>query len=442
MKRLKNDSGSLTVEAALVLPLFIAGFLVITMLAATVRAQVVVQYAINQTAKEVSQYFYVINKLGLNNMGEINEHTAETDKILKNFNDFSTSVSDASSHVRDVNVDNIDKIAQQYKDVSDDYASIKANGEKLYGSIKAAADNPGELVQLIASIMKCGASNIVVGRLIAQPLCKMLVPKYIAHSKDADATLEKFGVVDGVDGMDFGLSNFIIDEKTINVVVVYKLKPVGFGIIDKELVIKQTASTAAWGGPTLKATKEKQDKSPWNQGQFEYGKHYADEMRDQYGENALKPGQGADAYFEDEASGTVYGETFPPHTFVSVHAMNIYSKSYSTYNKDPDTGKGVYTFTDKNRKAIKADIKKYANSLKNDIEKAKRKGYVICEDGTKVEIDKSGDYSAYLVMVVPADSSGEAKTLLNEIAREVESETGCKVDYTYRDKALTQEDDK
>ena len=65
MRKLKEQYGSIMVETVLVLPLFMAGFLAILMLSNTVRAQCNVQYAIDQTAKEISQYYYVINKLSL-----------------------------------------------------------------------------------------------------------------------------------------------------------------------------------------------------------------------------------------------------------------------------------------------------------------------------------------------------------------------------------------
>lgn len=55
------------------------------------------------------------------------------------------------------------------------------------------------------------------------------------------------GVVDGMDGIDFGLSTFAIDGKTVNVVAVYKIKPMGFSLIDYTYTVKTTGSTGIWG---------------------------------------------------------------------------------------------------------------------------------------------------------------------------------------------------
>ena len=58
--------------------------------------------------------------------------------------------------------------------------------------------------------------------------------------------LEKMGVINGIDGMDFSMSSFLADDKTINIVCVYQIKVNGFGTFDRTLNMKQTASTAAW----------------------------------------------------------------------------------------------------------------------------------------------------------------------------------------------------
>ena len=70
----KRERGSITVEAALFLPLFFFAFLSIYNLIYFARAQLLVQYAADQAVKEVAQYTYILDKVGIL---EKMDHTAE-----------------------------------------------------------------------------------------------------------------------------------------------------------------------------------------------------------------------------------------------------------------------------------------------------------------------------------------------------------------------------
>ena len=62
-----NDSrsdGSFTVEASLSLFLFTAAFLALTLLVCVIRTESAVQYALDQTAKELAAYCYTAGRAG------------------------------------------------------------------------------------------------------------------------------------------------------------------------------------------------------------------------------------------------------------------------------------------------------------------------------------------------------------------------------------------
>lgn len=67
----ERENGSITVEAALFLPLFLFAFLSIYNLISFARAQVIMQYAADQAAKEVAQYSYILEKMGI--LGALDE---------------------------------------------------------------------------------------------------------------------------------------------------------------------------------------------------------------------------------------------------------------------------------------------------------------------------------------------------------------------------------
>ena len=55
----RKENGSITVEAALFIPMFLFTFMCIFSLISCVRAQVLIQYSVDQAAKEVAEYSYI-----------------------------------------------------------------------------------------------------------------------------------------------------------------------------------------------------------------------------------------------------------------------------------------------------------------------------------------------------------------------------------------------
>jgi len=266
--------------------------------------------------------------------------------------------------------------------------------------------------------------NEVITKIVAQPICKALMPKYITSGGDANETLIKMGVENGLDGLDFRMSSFLTDQRTINVVLIYTIKVNGFGIFDDTLVVKQTASTAAWiTGVSLKEANARQSK--WEKGDFERGKEFVAEVTGENGGKAVAKGVGIDLY--DQST----------NTFTSVYSMNVFNASYSDYNQVSDDPTDIDNYTLKEN-SIKATLKQYANDLLNDIDDVGE--FIEMEDGTSCQTaDESVMHrSGVLIIVVPdeARSDPEYLEILNRIATEIEAETGVKVNYTYREDAL------
>ena len=61
----EKQKGSLSVEAAIVLVIFIFGYASIVSITSFIRAQMIIQYSISQAAKEISAYCYLVSKTGL-----------------------------------------------------------------------------------------------------------------------------------------------------------------------------------------------------------------------------------------------------------------------------------------------------------------------------------------------------------------------------------------
>ena len=167
------------------------------------------------------------------------------------------------------------------------------------------------------------AVNEVASRVITQPICKALMPRYLTNGgsrDDADTLLRKLGVVDGIDGLNFTMSSFLRDQRSVNVVLVYQIKVNGYGFFVVTLVIKQTASTAAWvKGRSL--TDAANDTSKWeNPDYLMRGKDFVQDERGADRERGVAPGVGVDLYDQDT------------NTFTTVNSMNVYCPTYADYN--------------------------------------------------------------------------------------------------------------
>ncbi len=424
----KGERGSFTIEAILTLPIFMFAFLAIVSLASIAKVESTTQYAIDQVAKEISQYYYIAERAGLaytSDSQEDEENIAKIDSSVQAIFDFADKSSDLSSDIHGTTATDLDGVIQQYRNVSEDVTAVADAAEQIYATLGPIAENPKAVISSLATVMVKTAGQEIFSRIIAQPLCRALVPKYITSNGDADEALEKMGVVDGLDGLDFRMSSFLADKRTINVVVVYQIKINGYGIFDDTLVIKQTASTAAWvTGTTLQQAADAE--SNWEKSNFERGKAYVDVLQAENPNQSVKEGAGVDLYDQDT------------NTFTSVHSMNVFSASYSDYNKVSGDAADPENYTLKKDK-IKATVKQYGNKLKSNIDKIDE--FITMSDGTKCQTAKESvqQRTAVIILVVPeeAKQSGSNLAILNEIAKEIEEETGVKVSITYRDKALS-----
>lgn len=423
--RNKSERGSFTIEAILSLSIFMFAFVTIVSLATIAKVESTTQYAIDQVAKEISQYYYIAERVGIANTdsGGVDEIDDAVQAIF-DFTDKSTTV---ASNYSSTTAKDLGSMLDTFSGIGNDVNEVEAAAENVYNSFGPIFEDPKGIVSSLATMMnKMGkeVGNELITKIIAQPLCKALVPKYITSSSGADEILEKMGVVDGLDGLDFRMSSFLTDQRSINVVVVYQIKVNGFGIFDDTLVIKQTASTAAWvTGTRLKDISS--SISNWEKGDFERGKDYVDKIQSEHSSQAVEEGVGVDIYDQNT------------NTFTSVHSMNVFSVTYSDYQKVAANEKDPDNYSLKKSK-IKSTVKGYANKLLTNI--GKIDDSITMEDGTQCQtaLESVKHRSAEIILVVPEEAKSNADNLaiLNEIAAEIEAETGVKVNTTYRDKAL------
>lgn len=253
---LKKDSGAIAIESVLGMFIFMVVILSIMFISLLVRIQSTMQYAISQTAKEISTYYYVVDKLGLAvGFSSDPDSVSKINTVIDNTIDFAAEADDVMS----INIEDGIQISDLQNLTESD---LPGKAQALYNSsVDLSSDLQGQLkgslMMIVKSMLSEGMSNYV-----APFICKTVVPKYVSGDyASTDEMLKNMGIEEGVNGLDFSKSTFLKDGRTIQIVVVYKLntKNMTFGYLDMDLYFKQVATTAAWvrpNGASLKKVAE------------------------------------------------------------------------------------------------------------------------------------------------------------------------------------------
>lgn len=198
-----DKKGSVTIEAAIVLPLFICVVMTLVSVIKVAYTHDAVQSALDKAAEEIASYTYAAHALGY------------------------TSGSVEGSQIMD---------------------SVFAGLSLICGGEEKEKEGhfANALKKLTGNILKEGAEYAFM-----QVLADEFVRTYIETSefRDADKRLRLLGVVDGFSGLDFrGSGIFAGNSDDIVVAVRYRIKiPVPLSIL-KPLEMEQKAVAAAWMG--------------------------------------------------------------------------------------------------------------------------------------------------------------------------------------------------
>nr|WP_288914066.1 hypothetical protein [uncultured Lachnoanaerobaculum sp.] len=114
-----RQRGILTVEASLILMIFIAAYIALLSMMNVYRAYTCIQNAIDQTAKQVSEYAYIAKKLGVHNIGqtasdESGEFTDKTKKMLNTIQVFFNASANGLENATNVTSNILNEGSEQY----------------------------------------------------------------------------------------------------------------------------------------------------------------------------------------------------------------------------------------------------------------------------------------------------------------------------------------
>lgn len=295
MKRTKREGGAIAIEAAISLTVFMLAISGIMLFSIIVRTQSLVNYALNQTAKEISGYFYLVDKLGLTEMLS-GVNGATTQEGLKKMNNAINSITAFSSDVTDgiedvsgqfqgalgveypmnensgldsftLTPEGIQQFEQQAQAVQEYIDTQTTNVENITGAAKDALDqwqkdvnnikgcfedlskDPMQTVKAVLLLFSRSMVNKAFSRIVTPVICEWLVPKYLTDGKMEDFCKTASIIPESVS---FSESKMLVDGRTIRLVMEYQMDlsrwTLGFGGT-LPVTMRSVACTAAWIRP-------------------------------------------------------------------------------------------------------------------------------------------------------------------------------------------------
>lgn len=442
---MKKNQGVITVEATLTLTAFMFFFMMLYDLLTVCITQAKVAEALNNTAKEFSQYSYIIGVTGLDkSVGQLQEN-ANTKK-----EDVNNTISNiASLYEATQNVGKDMKGAVANTDTSD-LSSIAASVQTMYDSVKSNADqskeqidnlketvstiaeDPKKFIFGIGQLIMSEGLEIFKSQLIVDPLARGMMKKHLMTSKgqsneDLEQILQgmrivpgsRFGKTSYINGIDFSHSTlFPYGSDEITIVAEYKIKIIPLLPVNLEYSVKQKASTKGWlhgDGQVLKVDESsgkstvKDESTPTQYTNTDSVWNGTDPTEI----NKLIRNMGISDYKTqgyENLSGSTYAQLYnsETNTFVMISSSNpLYGEVNLETLKSEET-----------KKYIKNQIEKLTSGIVSSCENQSKVTIKRIGDGgtKKVTYDSGKNKSYILDLVIPQDKG--VKELYEEIIKD------------------------
>ena len=223
----KKERGSASIEATIVLTLFLLAMCFLICVVQIVRTQTVMQSALNQATKEVSRYGYLYRLFGVQGI-----KTKMIDKVK----------------LADGDVKNMEQgITEAFQSIQDlDFGGAQSAIE----GITLEDDFINNLGITGANIALDKLKSVALGKLI-----KSMMPKYIGVDGDFDSAnqrLVELNVrsrdVEGMESLDFEGSRCLEDGESFCVVMTYQIKTIFPGTWFRYVTVRNASTTRAWIG--------------------------------------------------------------------------------------------------------------------------------------------------------------------------------------------------
>lgn len=251
MKLVKDESGAVFLEAAVVIPLLMVVMLLFVFLLNLFIVHSVVQYGLNQTVNELGNYTYFLEYAGVVDWSnDMNAQTAETreefkrdfDMVTEAYTNVTAAVSSGSEVVNNVknadvsslSLDDIKTIVEGVKKTGNDAKTAAGSVKNVWEKVKVYIEDPSKLVGMLKDLLKSEIKDSVHS-LLGGLLGKLMMGRYTSEtfltgcgvvSTNYNGKMSSSEYITGIKGMDFSKSSFLGDDNSriIDIVVVYRVK--------------------------------------------------------------------------------------------------------------------------------------------------------------------------------------------------------------------------
>jgi hypothetical protein len=239
--------GSVTVEAAIALPVFLCMIISIVFIIKLVYTHELIQHALIETADEMASTSYIYHVSGIQDINDsLREGMQGRAQIFK----------DQLSTVFDtyISINNLEGskagIPGNLEETADLINNARENFDRMVDSANSTASSPLDELKNIACLIASGAFSDIKTELFT-PVTRLYMKKYLTTEAitDVDLRLKGLNIHNGFKGLDFTESSFLDNaDENIDIIVRYSIRlPVPIKILP-ELVIVQRASARAWTG--------------------------------------------------------------------------------------------------------------------------------------------------------------------------------------------------
>ncbi len=236
----KEQQGSMTVEAALFVTIFLMTFLTIVSFGQMTMAQVVMQHAINDSAMQISQYSYILTKTGVN--AAMAETAGQAKKIRSDANEVFGAISELSNAIDGVADGDI--TAADVQGLIDAASGSQGAMDIAVGYFK----NPKGLLTGLLAMGKEHVEQRVATAILGHVTEGQVEAHFEAMTDDPDAWLKRIGIVGGLEGLDYSQSTYAAGgSKDIKIVVRFTVENQMFPMFSfgrRQMTL--SASTRIW----------------------------------------------------------------------------------------------------------------------------------------------------------------------------------------------------
>ncbi|WP_051206028.1 polymorphic toxin-type HINT domain-containing protein [Butyrivibrio sp. FC2001] len=294
-----KEKGSVVVEATLSLSCFMFFIVTLLTLINICTAQAKVAVALNESAKEISQYGYIYGLTGLNQTQQEQYGYGETNRA-----DIDDCI-EAANQVKDALVDistvptSVDDAWDKYEKAKNAKQTVTGTADTIYKNIKK---NPQTYCIGLLKTCTNEAEEGIKGA-IAGAIAKGLMYKHLSSEtgQDPDKYLKHLGIKKGMDGLNLMSSSvFTNGSDDITFVCKYDIQVIKLLNIDYNYHISQVAKTMAWSGDSLVRDTGSSENSNSGDGEATSDDNKPEEGEDKPEDGEDKPEDGEDKPEEGE----------------------------------------------------------------------------------------------------------------------------------------------